>query len=174
MRPHFTTRAFAGLGCGVLAIAFAACGSASDGDLVGFGDQPTANCILTQGASVFLLGDMIRPREAITVTRVDLRGEEASGLSVEGVYLLDPTAGDPYASWAGVPERSPAWDQRVDAVGRSLKAGETWNLVVEVALVDPKAARVDALQVGYEANGKEAVETGPTSYEISDECGGPG
>ena len=134
-----------------------------------FGELERHECLIAEPGSQILLGDMLGPTlDEVTITNVEL--EAAVGLRVQGVFLLDPSKGTPYATWASVPQDEVIWTTRVEAEGATLLPGEVRNIVIQAEVLDQASASVAAVTVEYESGDFSGSITGLVTYEIAAAC----
>ena len=140
-----------------------------DGGMLPFGDTSIHECFPMGVSDEILLGDMIGPpTDDITIDSVEMNG--MTGMTVVGVFLLDPAYGMPYAT-SFLPLTTPIWEHRVNAVGATLQIGNQRNIVVQVAVKDGVPAQLESVTVNYHSDSGRASNTGLVSYEMAPSCG---
>lgn len=119
-------------------------------------------------AKVTILGAEVRGGQNVVVGDVRLVRLSASGGEFVGTgYPIPPLPGDDGYEWT-----STAWAASSEAVGSIIEPDENINLIV--GLAQPDASRcgvINGIDVLYEADGVEYVETWNTGYVIETTLG---
>lgn len=140
-----------------------------DSGTLTFGTLERLECLTSPPGTDLLLGDIIGPSSArVTLENVDT--SDSFGLDVIAVYLLDPTLGTPYGTWASLPEGEAIWDERELAEGATLEVGEIANIVVHAVVGPEQDAEVPPLIVRYRVGEDEREVRGLTTFRVSTTC----
>lgn len=156
-----------------LGVAISLTGCVAEGP-ASFGGADGAQCSPAGDGGRILFGDVLGapPFEGVQLLGVSL--DDPHGVRLVHAYLIPiyPSTGIYGIGSATVPPDVyiPGWDERVDAAGSELAAGDIGGVVVEVERTSEQPGTFAAIRVDYRVGRDTFSKPATTTYELRDRC----
>lgn len=157
----------------VVGVAVVLTGCVAEGP-ASFGGDDGAQCSPAAEGGRILFGDVLGAPQSEGLDVLGVTLDDPEGVRLVHAYLIPiyPSTGIYGIGSATVPPDVyiPGWDERVDAAGSELAAGEVGGVVVDVERTSELPGTFAAIRVDYRVGRSVFSKSATTTYELRDRC----